>query len=159
VGPCTEIDGAPEEGPESSTAVRGGLGYAYGVGQSWLPGGFLVPSAQPKDWTFEFWRGAGQFSGGVVEVVAGVGLIYGRGAAVGGGIAGAAPTGGASLLLSAVGQQRAAEIGAQGQHEYLNGDGQTVRWHFRGVLEIQELCETKITHGRSPGFAEEAAEV
>jgi hypothetical protein len=66
---------------------------------------------------------------------------------VGGGIAGAAPTGGASLLLSAVGQQRAAEIGAQGQHEYLNGDGQTVRWHFRGVLEIQELCETKITHG------------
>jgi hypothetical protein len=44
-------------------------------------------------------------------------------------------------------QQRAAEIGAQGQHEYLNGEGQTVRWHFRGVLEIQELCETKITHG------------
>src|SRR5262245_19347195 len=38
---------APEEGLESSTTVRGGLGYAYGVGQSWLPGGFLVPSAQP----------------------------------------------------------------------------------------------------------------
>jgi len=107
-GSSPEIDSqaattAPEEGLESSTEVRGGLGYAYGVGQSWLPGGFLVPSAQPKDWTFEFWRGAGQFSAGVVEVVAGVGLIYGGGAAVGGGIAGAAPTGGASLLLSAVG--------------------------------------------------------
>jgi RHS repeat-associated protein len=48
---------APEEGLESSTVVRAGLGFSYGVGQGWLPGGFLVPSAQPKDWVFEFWRG------------------------------------------------------------------------------------------------------
>ena len=64
---------------------------------------YLVPSAQPKDAAFEFWRGAGQITAGVVEVVAGAALIGGGGAATGGGIAGAAPTGGASLLLSAAG--------------------------------------------------------
>jgi hypothetical protein len=44
-------------------------------------------------------------------------------------------------------QRRATEIGVQSQHEYLNEEGQTVRWRFRGVLEIQDLCEAKITHG------------
>jgi len=107
-GSSPEIDAqaattAAEEGLEGSTEVRGGLGFAYGAGQSWLPGGFLVPSAQPKDRVFEFWRGAGQFSAGVVEVVAGAGLIGGGGAAAAGGVAGAAPTGGTSLLLTAVG--------------------------------------------------------
>jgi len=44
-------------------------------------------------------------------------------------------------------QRRATEIGVQSQHEYLNEEGQTVRWRFGGVLEIQDLCEAKITHG------------
>ena len=81
--------------------VRGGLGFAYGVGQAWLPGGYFVPSAQPQDFAFEFWRGAGQFTAGVIEVVAGAALVGGGGAAAGGGIAGAVPTGGASLLVRA----------------------------------------------------------
>jgi hypothetical protein len=41
----------------------------------------------------------------------------------------------------------AAEIGVQAQHEYVNGEGQMVRWCFRGIIEIQDLCEAKITHG------------
>jgi hypothetical protein len=44
-------------------------------------------------------------------------------------------------------QRRAAEIGAQAEHEYLNEEGQIVRWRFRGILEVQNLCETKIMHG------------
>ena len=44
-------------------------------------------------------------------------------------------------------QRRAAEIGVQAQHEYVNGEGQMVRWCFRGIIEIQDLCEAKITHG------------
>jgi len=77
----------PDEGLERSTIVRGGLGFAYGVGQAWLPGGFLVPSAQPRDFAFEFWRGAGQFTAGVVEVVVGAALVGGGGTAAGGGVA------------------------------------------------------------------------
>jgi RHS repeat-associated protein len=94
---------APDEGFERSTIVRGGLGFAYGVGQAWLPGGYFVPSAQPQDFAFEFWRGAGQFTAGVVEVVAGAALVGGGGAAAGGGIAASVATGGASLLVTAVG--------------------------------------------------------
>jgi RHS repeat-associated protein len=94
---------APDEGFEGSTIVRGGLGFSYGVGQAWLPGGYFVPSAQPQDFAFEFWRGAGQFTAGVIEVVAGVALVGGGGAAAGGGIAGAVPTGGASLLVTGAG--------------------------------------------------------
>jgi guanyl-specific ribonuclease Sa len=94
---------APEEDLERSGFVRGTLGFSYGVGQAWAPGGFLAPSPAPKDGTFEFWRGAGQFTAGVVELVAGVGLIGGGGAAAGGGIAGAIPTGGASLIATVVG--------------------------------------------------------
>jgi hypothetical protein len=88
---------------ERSTIVRRGLGFAYGVGQAWLPGGFLVPSAQPQDFAFEFWRGAGQFTAGVIEVVAGAALVGGGGAAAGGGIAASVATGGASLLITAGG--------------------------------------------------------
>ena len=44
-------------------------------------------------------------------------------------------------------QRRAAEVGLEAQHEYLNEDGRTVRWRFRRVLEIQDLCEPKIEHG------------
>jgi len=94
---------APDEGFERSTIVRGGLGFAYGVGQAWLPGGYFVPSAQPQDFAFEFWRGAGQFTAGVVEVVAGAALVGGGGAAAGGGIAASVATGGASLLITAGG--------------------------------------------------------
>jgi guanyl-specific ribonuclease Sa len=93
---------APDE-LQSSAVIRGGLGFAYGVGQAWLPGGVLVPSAQPQDFAFEFWRGAGQFTAGVIEVVAGAALIGGGGAAAGGGIAASVPTGGASLLVTAAG--------------------------------------------------------
>lgn len=44
-------------------------------------------------------------------------------------------------------QRRAAEVGAQAQHEYLNDEGHAVRWRFRRVLEIQDLCESQIAHG------------
>jgi hypothetical protein len=94
---------APDEGLESSTVVRGGLAFAYGVGQTWLPGGYFVPSAQPQDFAFEFWRGAGQFTAGVVEVVVGAALVGGGGTAAGGGVAASLATGGASLLVTAAG--------------------------------------------------------
>jgi RHS repeat-associated protein len=93
---------APEE-LQSMGGVRGASGFAYGVGQTWLPGGVLIPSGAPKDRTFEYWRGAGQISAGIVEIVAGFGLLGGGGAAAAGGIAAAAPSGGASLLITALG--------------------------------------------------------
>jgi RHS repeat-associated protein len=89
---------APDE-LQSSAVIRGGLGFAYGVGQAWLPGGYFVPSAQPQDFAFEFWRGAGQFTAGIVEVVAGAALVGGGGAAAGGGIAAAVPTGGDRMRM------------------------------------------------------------
>jgi hypothetical protein len=58
-----------------------------------------VPSAQPQDFAFEFWRGAGQFTAGIVEVVAGAALVGGGGAAAGGGIAAAVPTGGDRMRM------------------------------------------------------------
>jgi hypothetical protein len=75
----------------------------YGVGQTWLPLGFLVPSPEPADWTFEFWRGAGQIASAVVEMAGGFGLLGGGAAGAGAGFIGAVPTGGASLALTAVG--------------------------------------------------------
>lgn len=78
-------------------------GFAYGVGQSWAPGGFLLPSPMPKDRAFEFWRGAGQFTAGAVELFSGLGLIGGGATAAGGGAVAALPTGGAGLLLTAGG--------------------------------------------------------
>jgi Domain of unknown function (DUF4288) len=44
-------------------------------------------------------------------------------------------------------EQKAAEVGAQAQHEYVNDKGHTVRWHFRRVLDVQDLCESHIVHG------------
>lgn len=44
-------------------------------------------------------------------------------------------------------QRRAEEVGAQAQHEYLNDEGHSVRWRFMRVLEIQDLCESQVTHG------------
>jgi hypothetical protein len=44
-------------------------------------------------------------------------------------------------------EQKAAEVGAQAQHEYVNDDGHTVRWRFRRVLDVQDLCESRIVHG------------
>jgi RHS repeat-associated protein len=98
-----EFEVETEEGEEHSGLVRGMLGFAYGVGQAWFPGGVFIPSASPNDRTFEFWRGAGQFTAGAVELFSGFGLIGGGGAAAGGGLIAAVPTGGAGLVLTAGG--------------------------------------------------------
>jgi len=44
-------------------------------------------------------------------------------------------------------EQKASEVGTQAQHEYANDKGQMVRWRFRRVLDVQELCEPRIAHG------------
>jgi|SRR6187549_3170001 len=53
------------------------------------------------------------------------------------------------LLSETEGSARAkAEgLGKAGEHEYLNESGQTVRWVFISVLEVQELDETELTDG------------
>lgn len=44
--------------------------------------------------------------------------------------------------------RKSAEIvGGRAEHEYVNEMGRTVRWCFRRVLEIQDLCESQIRHG------------
>ncbi|WP_437515133.1 DUF4288 domain-containing protein [Sorangium sp. So ce1099] len=38
-------------------------------------------------------------------------------------------------------------LGVELEHEYSNPDGRTVRWVFRGIVELQELCESEIVSG------------
>lgn len=44
-------------------------------------------------------------------------------------------------------EQKAADVGVRAEHEYVNEHGRAVRWRFRRVLDIQDLCESRITHG------------
>jgi hypothetical protein len=44
-------------------------------------------------------------------------------------------------------ERKAEEVGVQAQHQYLNENGHTVRWHFRRVLEVQDISESQIVHG------------
>lgn len=57
---------------------------------------------------------------------------------------------------------RAADIGAKAEAQYFNGDGNTVRWALREVLEVQELLDDEITDGtevyRALLHADEVAE-
>jgi hypothetical protein len=38
-------------------------------------------------------------------------------------------------------------LGAELEHAYFNPDGKTVRWVFRGIVELQDLCESEIVSG------------
>ncbi len=42
---------------------------------------------------------------------------------------------------------KAIALGNSEQHEYANPYGQTVRWRFVSVLEIQDLCEASLFDG------------
>lgn len=44
-------------------------------------------------------------------------------------------------------QERASEIGAKAEHQYLNDEGRVVRWRFKEVLDIQDICEPEVTDG------------
>ena len=44
-------------------------------------------------------------------------------------------------------ERRAEEVGTANEHEYLNDHGVAVRWRFVRVMEIQDLCESTISHG------------
>ena len=92
----------PEASNEPSVARAAG-GFAQGVWEGLLPGGFLFGSSHPESQTYEIARGIGQIVGGIGANILGH-MIMAHGAAefVGGAIA-AAPSGGASLVLSGVG--------------------------------------------------------
>lgn len=47
-------------------------GLIYGSMQALTPGGFAAPSPMPQSQAFEFFRGAGEFATGVVQVIGGV---------------------------------------------------------------------------------------
>ena len=54
------------------------------------------------------------------------------------------------VLLSeseAEARAKAAEVGTEAEHEYLNEQGQKVRWRFVAVLEVQDLCADALTDG------------
>ena len=42
---------------------------------------------------------------------------------------------------------RAASVGKSAEHEYLNEQGETVRWTFLRVDEVQDLCEETLEDG------------
>lgn len=41
----------------------------------------------------------------------------------------------------------AGSLGVDLEHEYANPDGKTVRWVFKGIVELQELCASEIVSG------------
>lgn len=42
---------------------------------------------------------------------------------------------------------KAEKIGHSKSHSYKNEDGENVRWIFRGIQEVQDLCEEVIVDG------------
>ncbi|WP_437589180.1 DUF4288 domain-containing protein [Sorangium sp. So ce1000] len=38
-------------------------------------------------------------------------------------------------------------LGAELEYAYSNPDGKTVRWVFKGIVEVQDLCESEIVSG------------
>ena len=42
---------------------------------------------------------------------------------------------------------RARSLGQEEEHEYENEAGETVRWRFEEVLEVQDLCESELHDG------------
>ena len=42
---------------------------------------------------------------------------------------------------------KATVLGNSEEHEYANVCGETVRWRFVSVLEVQDLCEVKLFDG------------
>jgi hypothetical protein len=44
-------------------------------------------------------------------------------------------------------RSKAPDLGASAEHEYPNELGETVRWQFAGVLEVQDLCEDNVFDG------------
>jgi hypothetical protein len=42
---------------------------------------------------------------------------------------------------------QAETIGIEARHAYLDDDGHAVAWVFKGVLEVQDLCETVVQSG------------
>src|SRR5690606_37215183 len=44
-------------------------------------------------------------------------------------------------------RHKAEQIGREEQHEYRNEAGVTVRWKCAKVLEVQDLCESRISDG------------
>jgi hypothetical protein len=55
--------------------------------------------------------------------------------------------------------ERALDLGRSNEHEYLNEDGQTVRWHFCGLEDLNTLVDepgdgTEVFSWRSRGLGE-----
>ena len=42
---------------------------------------------------------------------------------------------------------KAIAVGEAAQHEYENDAGQTVKWQFINVAEVQDLCESEVYDG------------
>ncbi|WP_437926338.1 DUF4288 domain-containing protein [Sorangium sp. So ce291] len=38
-------------------------------------------------------------------------------------------------------------LGVELEHAYSNPDGKTVRWVFKGIVDLQDLCESEIVSG------------
>jgi hypothetical protein len=66
---------------QPTAAAQYALGIGAGVLQGYTPGGFIAPSPYPTSKPFELGRGLGQMGAGIVESVAGLGMI---GATLGG---------------------------------------------------------------------------
>ncbi len=43
--------------------------------------------------------------------------------------------------------EKAQQIGLKAEHSYANVEGVRVTWHFKRVLELQDLCEESIYSG------------
>jgi len=44
-------------------------------------------------------------------------------------------------------EAKALAIGHAAEHSYLNESGQSVKWAFVSILELQDLCETELLDG------------
>ena len=44
-------------------------------------------------------------------------------------------------------EEKAAILGSQEEHSYVNETGETVHWKFAHVIDVQEFCEGDFTHG------------
>ena len=47
----------------------------------------------------------------------------------------------------AAAEGKAVLVGKESEHAYENEYKQVVRWRFRGVIELQDLCESQLSDG------------
>jgi RHS repeat-associated protein len=123
-GQLASDPGAPEPGKLSETEL-GVAGFATGAIQGTVPGMQFAPSARPDSGTFEYWRGAGMTSAGVVEWASGAGLVAAGGTLELGTLGGATPIAVPGTLVGVGAMANGSVSIQQGQQVMVKADAES----------------------------------